>query len=82
MRIKAILGSSVLDNKAKDIGKVVDLEFDSDSGKLTKIIVSLKKGLISNDEIEIGYEDISTIGDYVLLKTTISEKVEEVEIID
>ena len=82
MRMKAILGSSVLDSKANDIGKIVDLEFDSANGKFTKIIVSLKKGLISNDEIEIDYNDISTIGDYVLLKTTISEKVDDVEIIE
>lgn len=80
MRIKSILGALVLDNQAKEIGKVVDLEFDSDSGKFTKLIVSLKKGFMSKDEVEIDFTDINTIGDYVLLKTTIIEEMENIEI--
>lgn len=74
MRMKSILGALVLDNNANEVGKVLDLDFDEKDGKFNKIIISLKKGLISNDELEIDYSDISTIGDYVLLNKSISEK--------
>ncbi|MDL2246510.1 PRC-barrel domain-containing protein [Methanobrevibacter sp. OttesenSCG-928-K11] len=74
MRMKSILGALVLDNNANEVGKVLDLDFDEKDGKFNKIIISLKKGLISNDELEIDYSDINTIGDYVLLNKSISEK--------
>ena len=80
MRIKSIIGMLVLDEEAKEIGKVVDIEFDENNGKFTKLIMSLKKNLISNDEIEVNFDDINTIGDYILLNTSISEKVETIEI--
>ncbi|MCC7554175.1 MAG: PRC-barrel domain-containing protein [Methanobacteriaceae archaeon] len=80
MRIKSILGILVLDNQAKEIGKVVDVEFDENTGKFTKIIVSLKKNLISNDEIEVDFDDVNTFGDYILLKISVAEKVENAEI--
>ncbi|WP_409199681.1 PRC-barrel domain-containing protein [Methanobrevibacter sp. DSM 116169] len=80
MRIKSLLGILVLDNQAKEVGKVVDFEFDEKTGKLTKLILSLKKNFISNDEIEIDFEDINTIGDYILLNILIPEKVESIQI--
>jgi sporulation protein YlmC with PRC-barrel domain len=78
--MKSILGALVLDKDANEVGKVLDLDFDENDGKFSKLIISLKKGLISNDELEIDYSDIKTIGDYVLLKTSLPEKAENIEL--
>jgi len=82
MRVKSIIGMFVLDKEAKEMGKVVDIEFDENNGKFTKLIISLKKNLISTDEIEVNFDDINTIGDYILLNISIPEKVEAIEIED
>jgi len=71
MRIKKLLGMEVLDVDAKHIGKIDDLEFNQETGEIDNIIVSLKKNIFSNDEIIIFYDNIKSIGDYVLLKGNI-----------
>ncbi|OWT32668.1 hypothetical protein BGI41_06495 [Methanobrevibacter sp. 87.7] len=67
MRIKSLLGMKVLDTDAKEIGKVNDMEFDKDSGEIKKVLISLKKNFLSSNEIEVRYDDIKSIGDYLLL---------------
>ena len=68
MRIKKLLGMQVLDADANHIGKIDDIEFNSDTGEIEKMLVSLKKNIFSNDETVIPYDNIKSIGDYVLLK--------------
>ncbi|MCL2115754.1 MAG: PRC-barrel domain-containing protein [Methanobrevibacter sp.] len=72
MRIKKLLGMQVLDVDANNIGKIDDVEFVFETGEIKKIIVSLKKNILSNDEIIIHYDNIKSIGDYVLLKVNIN----------
>ena len=74
MRIKDLLGMQVLDIDAKDIGKVDDVDFDENSGQINKIAVSLKKNILSHDEVLVHFENIKSIGDYVLLKINIDKK--------
>lgn len=74
MRIKKLLGMEVLDVDAKHIGKIDDLEFNQETGEIDNIIVSLKKNIFSNDETIIHYENIKSIGDYVLLKVNIYQE--------
>lgn len=74
MRIKELLGMRVLDNDANDIGKVEDLEFNSENGQIEKIAVSLKKNMLSSDEILVYYDNIQSIGDYILLKINIHKE--------
>lgn len=76
MLLKEILGVEVLDKDANVIGKVDDFEFNNETGQIEKLIVSLKKGIISKDEFVIDYDDISTIGDYVLLNVVLPKKVD------
>lgn len=76
MLLKEILGVEVLDKDANVIGKVDDFEFNNETGQIEKLIVSLKKGIISKDEFVIDYDDISTIGDYVLLNVALPKKVD------
>ena len=82
MRAKKFFGITVLDKKVKEVGKVDDVEIDTETGKVVSLIVSLKKGILSNDEIEVDFENIATIGDYILLDTEIetAETAEEVKI--
>jgi sporulation protein YlmC with PRC-barrel domain len=71
MRIKKLLGMQVLDVDGNNIGKIDDIEYDYETGKIEEIIVSLKKNIFSNDEITVHYANIKSIGDYVLLKVNI-----------
>lgn len=73
MRIKDLLGMQVLDIDAKDIGKVDDVEFDENNGQIDKISVSLKKNILSHDEILVHFDNIKSIGDYVLLRINIDK---------
>ncbi|MDR2966528.1 MAG: PRC-barrel domain-containing protein [Methanobacteriaceae archaeon] len=73
MRIKKLLGMQVLDVDANHIGKIEDIEFAQETGEIEKIFVSLKKNILSNDETIIHYDNIKSIGDYVLLKITINQ---------
>jgi sporulation protein YlmC with PRC-barrel domain len=73
MRIKDLLGMQVLDMDAKDIGKVDDAEFNEETGQIDKIAVSLKKNILSHDEVLVYFDNIKSIGDYVLLKINIDK---------
>ena len=77
MRAKQLFGITVLDKKVKAVGKVDDVEIDVETGKVTTLIISLQKGILSNDSIEVDFDSIETIGDYILLNTEIEEEVEE-----
>ncbi|OQD59318.1 hypothetical protein MBBAR_4c00430 [Methanobrevibacter arboriphilus JCM 13429 = DSM 1125] len=74
MRIKDLLGMQVLDIDAMDIGKVTDVDFNETSGQINKIVVSLKKNIFSHDEVLVHFDNIKSIGDYVLLKINIENK--------
>ena len=82
MRAKQLFGITVLDKNVKEVGKIDDVEIDVESGKVTTLIISLKKGILSNDFIEVDFENIATIGDYVLLSNEIEKeaKAEEVSV--
>ena len=86
MRAKKFFGITVLDKNVREVGKIDDVEIDTETGKVITLIVSLKKGILSNDEIEVDFENIATIGDYILLDTEINiedkseEKAEDVKV--
>lgn len=80
MKIKELLGMVAVDNNANDIGKIIDIDFNPSTGKLEKLTISLKKSFLSNEKVEISFDDVRSIGDYVLLDTEI--KLEESEDID
>ena len=80
MRAREFFGITVLDKNVKEVGKVEDVDIDIETGSVTTLVVSLQKGLLSNDSIEVDFDKIDTIGDYILLNTEISEEdVEEAE---
>lgn len=81
MKIKQLLGMMALDANANEIGKIDDAEFDPKEGKINAITIVLKKNFISSNKIEIDFEDVKSIGDYVLLDKEINKEaaIEEAE---
>ncbi|WP_432645474.1 PRC-barrel domain-containing protein [Methanobrevibacter sp.] len=76
MQIKEFLGSTVLDKNAYEVGKVTNLEFDTVTGKIEEITLTLQKNIFSKDELVISFDDIDTIGAYVILNKEIPKEAE------
>ena len=81
MKIKQLLGMMALDANANEVGKIDDAEFDPVEGQVSAITIVLKKNFISSNKIEIDFEDVKSIGDYVLLNKEINKEaaIEEAE---
>ena len=79
MKIKEFLGSTVLDKNAYEVGKVGDIDFNKETGKIEKITLTLQNNIFSRDELEIDFEDIQTIGAYVILNKEIPKEADEAE---
>ncbi len=76
MQIKEFLGSIVLDKNAYEVGKIGNVDFDTETGKIEKITLILQKSIFSKDELEISFDDIATIGAYVILNKEIPKEEE------
>ena len=79
MKIRDFLGSTVLDKNAYEVGKVDNIDFNPEDGKIEKITLTLQKNIFSKDELEINFEDVATIGAYVILNKEIPKEEEKVE---
>lgn len=77
MKIKELLGKTVLDKKAFEVGKVEDVDFDPESGLITGFTLALQKNIFSKDLSGILFEDVETIGTYILLNKEIPKKDEK-----
>ncbi|MEE1128379.1 MAG: PRC-barrel domain-containing protein [Methanobrevibacter sp.] len=80
MKIKEFVGSTVLDKNANEVGKIDNVDFDTETGKIETIVLTLQKNLFSKDELEINFEDIATIGAYVILNKEITKEIEVDEV--
>lgn len=78
MKIKEFIGSVVLDKNAYEVGKVDNVDFDPATGKIETIVLTLQKNIFSRDELEISFDDVATIGAYVILNKEIPKEEEEV----
>ncbi|MDI6724575.1 MAG: PRC-barrel domain-containing protein [Methanobacterium sp.] len=81
MQVSEFLGKKVLDKNAVEIGKVTDLDVMPKEGVINSITVSTGE-MWRNKNFEFKPEDISQIGDYLLLNielSSIEEIVEEEE---
>ncbi|WP_405298498.1 PRC-barrel domain-containing protein [Methanobrevibacter sp.] len=78
MQVRQFIGSTVLDKNANVVGKVENLDFNTETGKIETITLTLQKNIFSKDELEISFEDIATIGAYIILNKEITKE-EEVE---
>ncbi|WP_458403020.1 PRC-barrel domain-containing protein [Methanobrevibacter sp.] len=79
MKIREFLGSTVLDKNAYEVGKVDDIDFNPETGEIEIITLTLQKNIFSKDEIEISFDDVATIGAYVILNKEIPKETEPEE---
>ena len=79
MQFKEFLGSVVLDKNAYEVGKVSNMDFDVASGKIETVTLTLQNNIFSKDELEINFDDIETIGAYVILNKEIPKEEETEE---
>jgi sporulation protein YlmC with PRC-barrel domain len=79
MQIKKFLGSIVLDKNANEVGKIADVDFNTETGKIEKLTLTLQKNIFSRNELEISFDDVATIGAYVILNKEIAKESEEAE---
>jgi sporulation protein YlmC with PRC-barrel domain len=77
MKIKEFIGSTVLDKKANVVGKIDNVDFNEETGKIETIVLTLQKNIFSKDELEIDFDDVATIGAYVILNKEIPKEAEE-----
>lgn len=85
MQVKEFIGSTVLDKNANVVGKVENVDFNTETGKIETITLTLQKNIFSRDELEISFEDIATIGAYIILNKEIEKeepKAEEAETVE
>ena len=75
MYFEEIKGIGVLNKNANVVGKVEDIDFSLEDGVINGLVVSLKKNILSNDEVSVKFEDIAAIGDYVILKNDLPRPV-------
>ena len=80
MQIKEFLGSIVLDKNAYEVGKVANVDFNTETGKIETIVLTLQKNIFSSDELEISFGDVATIGAYVILNKEIPKHEEAEEV--
>lgn len=79
MQIKEFIGSTVLDKNANVVGKVENVDFNTETGKIETITLTLQKNIFSRDELQIDFEDIATIGAYIILNKEIEKEEPEAE---
>ena len=82
MKIKDFLGSTVLDKNAYEVGKIDNVDFDVENGTIGTVTLTLQKTIFSKDELEINFDDIQTIGAYVLLNKEIVTETDDDETVE
>jgi sporulation protein YlmC with PRC-barrel domain len=76
MKVSEFLGTKVLDKNAVEIGKVSDMYIDPINGIINIITISTGEFGIRKKDIEIKPDDISVLGDYLLLSIAKSDEVD------
>ncbi len=68
--MKDILGKTVVDKKARNVGKVVDIEIN-ENWKAVSLLV--EQGKIMKKRFKASVNDVESISNYVLLKKPLEE---------
>jgi sporulation protein YlmC with PRC-barrel domain len=79
IKISELYGMEIYTSKAKHLGKVEDIILNLQKGEIMRLTLApLKSGLLSKAKVEeilkensIGYQDVDTVGDIVLVKPTV-----------
>ncbi len=79
MKVTEFLGRKVLDKNAMEIGKVSDLELDPEKGVVNSITISKGELSLKQRTFIVGMDNVSRVGDYVVLKIAADEAEEAPE---
>jgi len=79
IKISELYGTEIYTTKAKHLGKVEDIILNLQKGEIMRLTLApLKSGFLSKTKVEeilkensIGYQDVETVGDIVLVKPTV-----------
>jgi sporulation protein YlmC with PRC-barrel domain len=79
IKISELYGMEIYTSKAKHLGKVEDIILNLQKGEIMRLTLApLKSGLLSKSKVEeilkensIGYQDVDTVGDIVLVKPNV-----------
>ena len=74
MNLKELFGKVVLDNKANEIGKIDNADINIEDFSIESFTISLKKSFTTTQEVKISPDDISTVGQYILLNIKVDDK--------
>ena len=74
--IDDIINKEVVDNEAKVLGRVTDIEFDTSTNKLESLIV-VDRGGFNKDKLElhVPFEQVSRIGDKIMLRNPLEDAI-------
>ena len=67
MNIKSIIGKNVIDKRAEKIGKIEDMDLNTETGKINSVLIDLKKNVRSQGKIIVEFKDVTAIGEYVFI---------------
>lgn len=73
MKVSDFFGRRVLDKKANEIGKVVDMVIKPKEGIITSMIISTSDFGLTRKDLEIVTADIEEVGDYLILNVEKAE---------
>jgi len=73
MKVSDFFGRRVLDKKANEIGKVVDMVIKPKEGVITSMIISTSDFGLTRKDLEIVTADIEEVGDYLILNVEKAE---------
>lgn len=77
MQVSEFVGKRVLDKNAMEIGKISEVDLMPKEGKINSITVSTGEMWLRNKNFEIKPDDITQIGDYVILNLE-GDQIEEI----
>lgn len=85
--IETLKNRQVIDCNGNVVGKINDFDWDLESKEVKNLIVIKKdssKKIMSNDEVNIGLENVDAIGEYILLNESfdINKKAKTLEVTD
>jgi len=73
MKVSDFFWRRVLDKKANEIGKVVDMVIKPKEGIITSLIISTSDFGLTRKDLEIVTSDIEEVGDYLILNVEKAE---------
>lgn len=84
MKVNKILGMLAIDKNGIEIGKISNLDIDTETGEVITVTITKRENPIKSTNLLILFSEIKTIGDYIIVDKDVNdiplEKIIEEEI--